>query len=434
MSLFEDDFYSTKVSRKVVVERGSRRFRGSRRSAEGFARGWSSGWLELAGRPVTLAVSSAVAGALVVMFLFLVFGGGSSSGGLASGGAGTAGGGSAGGSASGIPGDVHQTAGDLVVRAAEKVRPTIVSVVSTRKDENAAVELNGVGIGSGVIFQRSGDKVRVLTNNHVVDGASSFELVLATGEKRKGTLIGKDYITDLAVLEMDGAGIKAVAEFGDSEALRLGEAVIALGNPLGLGSSPTVTWGIVSSPRRTIPVSLSGDGEYDWQMDVIQTDAAINEGNSGGALVNMEGKVIGINTMKIADIGVEGLGFAIPIKDVQPIVDSLIKYHKVKRPQLGVRLVDLASFKGGVESLKLPEDVKTGVIVLEASGPAAAAGLKSQDVIVELDGKPVGSAFELRKYLYTSKGIGDKITISYYRGGKKSTATAVLIETPDPEK
>jgi serine protease Do len=373
--------------------------------------------------PVALAVSSAAAGAVVVLLLFWAFshGGGAARTASAVASAGGSGAGSA------LAGDVHQTAGDSVVKAADKVSASIVSVVSTQKDDKGSQI--GQGIGSGVIFQKSGDKARVLTNNHVVEGAASYEIVMSTGERRKGTLIGEDYITDLAVLEIDGNGIKQTAEFGDSDALQAGETVIALGNPLGLGS--TVTRGIVSSPKRTIPVSLAGDGNYDWQMDVIQTDAAINEGNSGGALVNMDGKVVGINTMKIADIGVEGLGFAIPIKGAEPVIDSLIKYHKVKRPQLGVRLVDLAGFKGA-EVLKLPASVKTGVIVLEASGPAKEAGLKSQDVITELDGKPIGSVVDLRKYLYSGKGIGDKITVTYYRAGKKGTATAVLVEAPDP--
>jgi serine protease Do len=429
MSLFEDDFFSTKVSRKVYGEKGSRRFRGGRLGGgfgRGFGRSWKDGLRGLESRPAALAVSSAVAGALAMLLLFWVFGHGGDSRKAVSAIGSTGGAGSA-----ALAGDVHQTAGDSVVKAAEKVRPTIVSVVSSRKDDKS--DQSDVGIGSGVIFQKSGDKARILTNNHVVDGATSFEIVMATGEKRKGTLVGKDYITDLAVLEMDGEGVKMTAEFGNSDALQAGETVIALGNPLGLGSSPTVTRGIVSSPKRTIPVSLSGDGNYDWQMDVIQTDAAINQGNSGGALVNLDGKVVGINTMKIADIGVEGLGFAIPINSAVPVIDSLIKYHKVKRPQLGVRLVDLSGFKGS-EVLKLPADVKTGVIVLEASGPAKDAGLKSQDVIVALDGKPIGSVLELRKYLYDHKAIGDKITVTYYRSGKKGTATATLAESPDPEK
>jgi serine protease Do len=431
MSLFEDDFYSTKVSKKAHKERDSRDFRG------GFGIGGSRGrprydedgrrWRSSESRSLRLAVSSALVGAFAMLLLvWAIKPGHETAQPVASKASATAG-----SASTAIAGDKNLAIGDTVVNAAEKVQPTIVSVVSSRKDDKSAQD--GVGIGSGVIFQKSGDKARILTNNHVVDGASSFEIVLSTGEKRKGTLIGKDYITDLAVLEMDGSGIKNVAEFGDSDTLKAGESVIALGNPLGLGSSPTVTGGIISSPKRTIPVSLSGDGDYDWQMDVIQTDAAINQGNSGGALVNMDGKVVGINTMKIADIGVEGLGFAIPINSAEPVIDSLIKYHKVKRPQLGVSLVDLTSFKG-TEVLKLPADVKAGVIVLETSGPAKDAGMKSQDVIVELDGKAIGSAFELRKYLYDHKKIGDKLTITYYRSGKKATATATLIETPDSDK
>ncbi|WP_244932889.1 S1C family serine protease [Paenibacillus validus] len=326
----------------------------------------------------------------------------------------------------------ERQASDMVVGAAAKVWPAVVSILGSAAEgeqgADAAVPGRGpMGLGSGVIFARAGDKVRVVTNNHVVDGFTQLDVITLTGEKRKATLVGRDQITDLAVLEMEGNGIKEIAEFGDSDALQPGETAIAVGNPLGLGYAPTVTKGIISWPKRTIPVSLGREGEFDWEMDVIQTDAAINHGNSGGALVNLDGKVVGINTLKVADMGVEGLGFAIPINEAKSIIETLIKEHRIKRPYIGVVTQDLQAFKG-TEELKLPKDVKQGVLVIDVTGPAKSAGLKSSDVIVELDGKPVDSTLSLRKYIYSAKKVGEKLSITYYRSGKKYTVSVTLEE------
>ncbi|TXK77719.1 S1C family serine protease [Paenibacillus sp. N3.4] len=405
MSLFDDDFYSTKTSRK--------------RERPWRPKG-STPFTSFADRRRNVALVAGVGGALIMLLLVWMVGGiGKSSTGA-----------SLAVPASVAKADVHpMNNNDSVVAATEKIKPTVVSVISAKKDDKG--QETGIGIGSGVIFGRSGDKVRIVTNNHVVESGNQFEIVNFQGEHRKATLIGRDRITDLAVLEADGKDIKALAEFGDSDILRAGETAIAVGNPLGLGFSPTVTQGIISSPKRTIPVSLSRDGgDYDWEMDVIQTDAAINQGNSGGPLVNIEGKVIGINSMKISDTGVEGLGFAIPINSVKPIIDSLIKDHKVKRPLMGVSTQELQAFKG-TDVLKLPADVKTGVIVFDVSGPAKDAGLKPQDVIVQLDDRKIDSTIALRKYLYNEKHIGDKVNVVYYRGGKKLNVVVTLVEASD---
>ncbi|KRE97773.1 serine protease [Paenibacillus sp. Soil766] len=408
MSLFDDDFYSTKRSRRrepVWRPKGTGNF---------------TSFTSFAGRKRYVALIAGFIGAigmLIVVGIVHAIGGSNSSE-----------------KALAIPvvakADVHpMNSNDSVVAATERIKPAVVSVISSKKDDTG--QEAGIGIGSGVMFARSGDKVRIVTNSHVVENGNQFEIVNFEGEHRKATLVGRDRITDLAVLEADGKDVKVLAEFGDSDKLRAGEMAIAVGNPLGLGFSPTVTQGIVSSPKRTIPVSLSREGtDYDWEMDVIQTDAAINQGNSGGPLVNIEGKVIGINSMKISDTGVEGLGFAIPINSVTPIIDSLIKDHKVKRPLIGVSTQELQAFKG-TDVLKLPADVKTGVIVFDVSGPAKEAGLKPQDVIVQLDDRKIESTIGLRKYLYNEKKIGDKINVVYYRGGKKLTTVLTLVEATD---
>jgi serine protease Do len=397
MSLFDDDFYSTKTSKERQWKQ----------------KGWSSRSTSITDQKLNVVLLSALGGALIMLMLLWMFGFAKDNRPLA------------GGSLpASVPAD-SKPVSDSVIRATDHVKPSVVSVITTIK--GVKEDTSGVGIGSGVIFQKNGDKARVLTNNHVVDGGSQFEVVTYTGDHRKATLIGKDNVTDLAVLEIDGSGIKNYAEFGDSDGLQAGETVIALGNPLGLGFSPTVTRGIVSLPKRTIPISIGGEGDYNWEMDVIQTDAAINQGNSGGPLVNQEGKVVGINTLKIADMGVEGLGFAIPINGAKPIIESLIENHKVKRPLLGVSSQDLQSFKG-TDVLKLPADVKNGIIVFEVSGPAKEAGFKAQDVIVQLDSQKINSNIELRKYLYNQKRIGDKMVVTFYRGGKKMNLTVTLAE------
>jgi serine protease Do len=324
--------------------------------------------------------------------------------------------------------DAQHKMADPVVQAAEKVGPTVVSILSSHGED--AQWGRSFGLGSGVIFQKAGNKVRIVTNNHVIEGSTRLEVITATGERKTATLVGSDQISDLAVLEVDGSGIQQIADFGDSDQLKPGETAIAIGNPLGLGYAPTITKGIISWPKRSIPVSLGRGGEPDWEMDVIQTDAAINSGNSGGALVNLEGQVIGINTLKVADYGVEGLGFAIPINQVRTVIDSLIQYHKVKRPYMGVVTQDLRSF-AGTDVLKLPSEVKNGIIVLDVTGPAEAAGLKTNDVITELDGKPMESTIDLRKYIYGYKSIGDKLKVTYYRSGKRATAVLQLGELKD---
>ncbi len=290
---------------------------------------------------------------------------------------------------------------DSVVHTAEKVGPTVVSIIAS--GSSGVKQGLSISHGSGVMFQKQGDKVRIVTNNHVVDGASQLEVVTWVGERKKAVLVGQDNMTDLAVLEIDAAGVKAIAEFGDSDQLKAGQTAIAIGNPLGMDGAPTITRGIISWPKRTIPVPVEKkDGDTAWEMEVIQTDAAINQGNSGGALVSLDGKVIGINSMKVSSAGVEGLGFAIPVNQVKPIVETLITQHKVKRPYIGIVSQDLQSFSG-TDGLKLPSDVKAGIIVLDVSGPAKDVGLRTNDLIVELDDKPIASTIAMRKLLYSEK-------------------------------
>ncbi|WP_046227297.1 S1C family serine protease [Paenibacillus dauci] len=342
---------------------------------------------------------------------------------------------------------LEQTGGspyEQLTRVAEQVRPAVVSIVNYRNGEkelDTPPALDESALGSGVIFRKEDGKAYIVTNNHVISDADEVDAVLTDGTMLKATVVGADFISDIAVLSVSAKDVDTVAQIGDSDQLQLGETVLAIGNPLGFNG--TMTSGIVSYDNRLIPVSLNQDGNYDWEQNVIQTDAAINEGNSGGALVDLSGQVIGINTMKIADTGVEGLGFAIPINEVMDNAEQLMKDGKINRPYLGVYSIDLDNEyaypsydEEETESKKpkLPDDVKEGAVIVEASGPAKAAGLAADDVIVQLDREKIGSTLELRKYLYHHKKAGDTLKITYYRSGAKKTVSVTLESQPDNHK
>jgi len=322
-----------------------------------------------------------------------------------------------------------------VTTAVEKAANSVVGVTNIQSSSdflNPSGSSQEAGTGSGVIYKKVDGKAYVVTNNHVIQGANQIEVTLADGAKVEAKLLGTDIWTDLAVLEMDASKVKTVAEFGDSEVLKQGETVIAIGNPLGLNFSGSVTTGVVSGKDRAIPVDLNDDGQEDWQADVLQTDAAINPGNSGGALVNLAGQLIGINSMKIAQSTVEGIGLAIPINSAIPVIEDLERFGEMKRPSMGVTLVDVTNVSAfhQRDTLKLPEEVSTGVVVDQVVGnsPAEVAGLKRYDVIVEMDGEKIENIIELRQHLYNEKEVGDKLNIKVYRSGQLMEMTLTLTD------
>lgn len=322
-----------------------------------------------------------------------------------------------------------------VTAAVEKAADSVVGVTniqSSSADFLHPSRSQEAGTGSGVIYKKVDGKAYVVTNNHVIQGANQIEVTLADGAKVEATLLGTDIWTDLAVLEMDASKVKTVAEFGDSEILKQGETVIAIGNPLGLDFSGSVTTGVVSGKDRAIPVDLNGDGTEDWQAEVLQTDAAINPGNSGGALVNLAGQLIGINSMKISQATVEGIGLAIPINSAIPVIEDLEQFGEMKRPAMGVTLVDVTDVSAfhQRETLKLPEEVSTGAVVDQVIGgsPAESAGLEKYDVIVEMDGEKIENIIELRKHLYNEKEVGEELVVKVYRAGQLMEMTLTLTD------
>lgn len=322
-----------------------------------------------------------------------------------------------------------------ITKAVGKVQDAVVSVLNYQSsgdplDGNTSEKQ--ASSGSGVIYKKANGKAYIVTNNHVVANAEKLEVTFANGKKASAKLLGTDVWNDLAVLEISGKNVSKVAEFGNSDSLKVGEPAIAIGSPLGTEFSGSVTEGIISGLNRAVPVDTNSDGQEDWEADVIQTDAAVNPGNSGGALINIQGQVIGINSMKISMQNVEGISFSIPINTVEPIIQQLETKGEVVRPSLGVTLRDVETIPSAQQKsvLKLPENINYGAMVQQVtkSSAAAKAGLKQYDVITELNGKKVTNSISLRKELYSPNlQIGDKIAIKYYRDGKLKSTTLTLV-------
>ena len=322
---------------------------------------------------------------------------------------------------------------DTGVAVAQKVLPSIVGI-SVEYSVNSLFSRNpstAKAEGSGVIISSYG---YILTNNHVIDTSSSsssssyYEVEKATKisvylyndeTPYEAKIVGTDEQTDLAVIKIDKTDLTA-AELGDSDTVQVGEWCMSVGNPLGMKS--TVCQGSISALNREITDS---DGKT---YTVLQTDAAINEGNSGGALVNSKGQVIGINTLKASGEGVEGLGFAIPINSTKSIYQDLIQYSKVKRPYIGITGSDITE-----DTLKANPtfDLKIGAYVrsVDDYSPAEKAGLKVGDIIIEADGQKVESMDDLNDIKNTHQ-IGDKMNLKLYRDGKELTVEFTLAEQP----
>ncbi|MCP3031039.1 trypsin-like peptidase domain-containing protein [Halobacillus sp. A1] len=312
----------------------------------------------------------------------------------------------------------------------QAINETSEAVVGISNSQNGIQGSQEAGTGSGVIYKKDGDQAFVATNHHVIENASSLEVILHDGTKADAELKGSDPLSDLAVLQIDGEHVDKVAKLGSAQDIEVGQTAIAIGNPLGMEFAGSATQGIISGLNRNIPVDIDGDQQPDWETEVIQTDAAINPGNSGGALVNLQGEVIGINSMKIAQAEVEGIGFSIPMDIAKPIIDDLETSGEVQRPYMGIELQDVSQIPRSVleGELNLPSDATKGVLVgsVEDGSPAADAGLQKYDVITKIDDEDVDSLMSLRQYLYSDVETGDDINVTGYRDGEPMEASLKL--------
>ena len=326
-------------------------------------------------------------------------------------------------------------------QAVNKVKDAVVSIItysssSSRQssvfnadDTNSDSDNQQIASeGSGVIYKKDDKDAYIVTNTHVINGASKVDIRLADGTKVPGEIVGSDTFSDIAVVKISSEKVTTVAEFGDSSQLSVGETAIAIGSPLGSEYANTVTQGIISSLNRN--VSLKSEDGQAISTKAIQTDTAINPGNSGGPLVNIQGQVIGITSSKIASNGgtsVEGLGFAIPSNDAQNIIKQLESNGKVTRPALGIQMVNLSNVGASdLRKLNIPSGLTSGVVVRSVQNNMPANGhLQKYDVITKVDDKEITSSTDLQHALY-NHAIGDTIKVTYYRNGKEETTSIKL--------
>ena len=307
------------------------------------------------------------------------------------------------------------------VRVARTVGPAVVGITNkalARDFFDRTFETEGVG--SGVIFKSDG---YIITNNHVIAGAKEIIVSLSDGNTINGTLIGTDEMTDIAVVKVEAKDLPT-APLGDSDEVVVGEPAIAIGNPMGLEFQGSVTVGVISALNRTLDLN-------DKRVKLLQTDAAISPGNSGGALVNADGEVIGINSAKLATTGVEGMGFAIPINTVKTIVNELMEKGYVARPYLGVTIFDKPTAARYGYQLSIEKGVYVFQVAIDS--PAGRAGFQRGDILLSIEGKEVNSVTDVRNEVASHK-VGDKVKVLYDREGRQETVEVTLEEMPQANR
>lgn len=302
-----------------------------------------------------------------------------------------------------------------IEEAIDKAYDSVVTVESYKNNQN-------IGSGSGFVYKIEKDKGYILTNHHVINSADKIEVILSNNQTVEVKLLGSDEYTDLAVLSIDKNKVIKVASLGNSDDVNLGSTVIAIGSPMGSDYSGSITRGIISGKDRMIETNSI-------IAKVIQTDAAINPGNSGGPLVNLAGEVIGITSMKLATEEIEGMGFAIPINDVKNYVTYLEKGEEIKRPSIGISVINTSDRYSLYMNNISVNSSYTGVVVakIENGGSADKAGIKRGDIITKFDDNKITNIGTLRYYLYQYK-TGDTIKVTYVRDGKEKTLDMKLID------
>lgn len=316
------------------------------------------------------------------------------------------------------------TTNGTIADIATNVGPSVVSIINNKTVMTWAGEFNQSGLGSGVIFKEDEQKVYMITNAHVVEGASNLVVTFLGNYKAPATIVGMDTITDIAVVAVLKKDIPAeaksgirIANLGDSDLLNVGDLAVAIGTPIDEAYNNTVTVGVISALDREINLP-------DKTLKLIQTDAAINPGNSGGALVGPTGEIVGINTIKLVENQIEGMGFAIPINDVKPIVQELMTEGRIARPSLGIVGESMTESIGFYE-------IPVGILIREVIPGSSAdlAGLQAGDIILEFDRQKITTMEELKQMLRKKK-IGDVIPIKIIRGSSKKVIRTKLQDIP----
>ena len=310
-----------------------------------------------------------------------------------------------------------------IADAVDKVYDAVVVV-------NTYVNGEAYSSGTGFVYKTEDKTAYLLTNNHVIENADDVYVTFTDGTIVEANIVGADVYSDVAVLSVDEDYIISIAEIGSSEDARLGDTVFAIGAPLDSAYSWSVTRGIVSGKDRLVQVELtSGNTKTPMIVNTIQTDAAINSGNSGGPLANSNGEVIGITSIKLASSSIEGMGFAIPIETAIEYAEQLISGNEVERPYLGIYMLDVTSayYYREYYDIIREANVTSGVIVtdFEDNSPAAAAGLEIGDIITKVDGHDISSSAYLRYYLYKHK-VGEEMNLTIIRNGRERDISVML--------
>ena len=308
-----------------------------------------------------------------------------------------------------------------IADSVDKIIDSVVVVKTYIKGEKYAT-------GTGFIYKKEKDTAYILTNNHVIEKGDEIQVEFTNGVQEKVNILGRDQYSDIAVLALSEEYILNIAEIGSSEELRVGDTAFTVGAPLNAETyAGTVTRGIISGKNRLVPVSLSNSNRSDIVMSVIQTDAAINSGNSGGPLVNANGEVVGITSLKLASTGIEGMGFAIPIETALKHAKILEKGEIIEYPYLGISMNNLQeAIYYHYDTLK-NINIRNGVYVESVSDntPAKRAGIETGDIITEADGKEVTNLAYLR-YLLFNHNVGEEMKVKIYRNGEYKDITVIL--------
>lgn len=318
--------------------------------------------------------------------------------------------------------NITATDDNSIKEAVSKIYDSVLLIQNYQKNQLA-------GTGTGFVYKKDSQYGYVITNHHVIENASEVKVTNNNGQVVVAKVLGSDQYADIAVLRIDGSAVMQVAEMADSADSEIGDTVFTVGSPLGSEYMGTVTKGILSGKGRTVEVTLSNYSSY--AMEVLQTDAAINPGNSGGPLVNMNGQVIGVNSMKLVEEKIEGMGFSIPSELAMSAVERLEKGEKIERPLLGVSVLNASNTYGlYYNKIMLPEGISEGVVIIsvEDGYPAKEAGLQKGDVIVAVNDIKVKNSAHFLAQLY-KYSIGDTITLTINRDGKESQLKATLTKS-----